>query len=139
MEFKTEDNVTLVGYYYPAAFTPAPIVVLMHWAEGDQTDWVKVGMVSWLQNRGQVVEDTPDNLIFDTPYPFKPLQPDISYNVFTFDFRGFGESGFSGEWSKHMLDAHAAYQIAAAQPGVDPSKVFGIRRQYRRRWGGGWL
>ena len=50
VEFKTEDDVTLVGYYYPAAITPAPVVVLMHWMEGDQTDWIKVGMVSWLQN-----------------------------------------------------------------------------------------
>lgn len=55
IEFQTEDGATLVGYYYPAAVDPAPVVVLMHWAGGNQTDWLYVGMVAWLQNRGAVV------------------------------------------------------------------------------------
>lgn len=126
VEFMTEDDVPLVGYYYPAAQSPAPVIVLMHWAQGDQTDWVKVGMVSWLQNRGEPVEDTQDNPNFDTPFSFTPLPAEVSYAVFTFDFRGYGESGFSGEGSKHILDAKAAYKAAALQPGVNPTKIIGI-------------
>lgn len=126
VEFTTEDDVPLVGYFYPAAQVPAPVIVLMHWAEGDQTDWTRAGVVSWLQNRGVSPVSTDKKLMFDTPYPFKPLPTGDSYAVFTFDFRGFGESGFSGEWKKHILDAKAAYKTAASQPGVNPNKVFGI-------------
>ncbi len=126
VEFTTEDDVPLIGYYYSAAQSPAPVIVLMHWAQGDQTDWVNVGMVSWLQNRGVPFADNQDNPNFDTPFTFTPLPAEVSYAVFTFDFRGYGESGFSGEGSKHILDAKAAYKAAALQPGVDPSKIIGI-------------
>lgn len=126
VEFLTEDDITLVGYHYPAAVNPAPVVVLMHWANGDQTDWLYVGMVSWLQNRNAEIPVAGTKKDFDTPYPFSPLSDDISFGVFTFDFRGYGESGFAGERSKHIMDARAAYKTAAELEGVDPSRVVGI-------------
>jgi hypothetical protein len=63
---------------------------------------------------------------FDTPFPFKPMDSNRSFAVFTFDFRGYGESGFSGDWSKYILDAKAAYQTAASLEGVYPDQVIGI-------------
>lgn len=126
IEFQTEDGVTLVGYYYPAAINPAPMVVLMHWAGGDQTDWLYVGMVSWLQNRGAEIPAPPEEKYFDTPYAFPPLPGDLSFAVFTFDFRGYGESSGSGDQKLHILDARAAYAQAASLEGVDPTRVAGI-------------
>ena len=126
IEFAAEDGAALVGYYYPAAVNPAPIIVLMHWAGGDQTDWLYVGMVSWLQNRGAEIPAPPETKYFDTPYPFSPLPEGQSFAVFTFDFRGYGESSGGGGQDKHILDAAAAYITAAALPGVDPARVAGI-------------
>ncbi len=51
VEFQAEDGKKLVGYYYPAAVNPAPAVILMHWAGGDERDWLAIA--PWLQNRPQ--------------------------------------------------------------------------------------
>ena len=126
VEFQAQDGVTLVGYYYPAAVNPAPVVVLMHWAGGDQTDWLYVGMVSWLQNRGAEIPVPSGKKYFDTPYPFAPLPENLSFAVFTFDFRGYGESAGKQARNDHILDARAAYQTAARLEGVDPAMVVGI-------------
>ncbi|MFZ5880957.1 MAG: alpha/beta hydrolase family protein [Chloroflexota bacterium] len=126
IEFQAEDGAVLVGYYYPAAVNPAPLVVLMHWAGGDQTDWVYVGLAAWLQNRGAQVPAPPESKFFDTPYPFPSLPAEHSYAVFTFDFRGYGESSGSGDQAKHILDARAAYAVAAGLEGVDPARIVGI-------------
>ncbi len=126
VEFQTKDGVNLVGYYYPAAVAPAPVVVLMHWAGGDQTDWLQVGMVAWLQNRGAGIPAASGTKAFDTPYPFTPLPGDLSLGVFTFDFRGYGESCGERQWAEHVSDARAAYRTAAGLEGVDPEKVAGI-------------
>ncbi|HPH97128.1 MAG TPA: hypothetical protein PKW33_11365 [Anaerolineaceae bacterium] len=126
VEFQTEDGVTLVGYYYPASVNPAPVVVLMHWAGGDQTDWLYVGMVAWLQNRGAKIPPPLRGVPFDTPYPFPALPENLSFAVFTFDFRGYGESGGSGSPEENILDARAAYQTAAKLEGADPTRVAGI-------------
>jgi hypothetical protein len=121
----------LVGMYYPAAVNPAPVVVLMHWAGGDKNDWVYVGMAAWLQNRGLEIPPAPGSMPFDTPYPFTPLPADLSFSVFLFDFRGFGESApsslpFSESGPLWEADARAAYARAQTLPGIDPDQVVGI-------------
>lgn len=126
IEFQAEDGAALVGYYYPAAVNPAPVVVLKHWAGGNQTDWLYVGMVAWLQNRGAQIPAPSEPMYFDSPYPFPSLPEGLSFAVFTFDFRGYGESEGSGGQDTHILDARAAYTAAAALPGVDPARVAGI-------------
>lgn len=131
IEFQTEDGATLVGLYYPAAANPAPVVVLMHWAGGDKNDWIYVGMAAWLQNRGLDVPAASQGYPFDTPYPFPPLPEGLSFGVFAFDFRGFGESekvsgGFSEMAPLWLLDAEAAYATAQTLSGADPSRVAGI-------------
>ena len=127
VEFEAEDGVQLVGYFYPAVISNAPVVVLMHWAGGDQTDWTEIGMVQWLQNR-----------LAENPIPpeqvgiFPPVPVGLSFAVFTFDFRDFGESqpfpgvSFMQIASGWLLDAKAAYKTAKEMLGVDPVRVAGF-------------
>ncbi len=133
IEFQTEDGVQLVGYYYPASIEPAPVIVLMHWVGGSHCEWLGVNLVQWLQNRGlpegvtanpacanaEIFITAPLNL-----YP--PMSEGSSYGVFTFDFRGHGESGGAkNQWlpSAWLKDSIAAVQTARALPGVDPNRV----------------
>ncbi|NIS82200.1 MAG: hypothetical protein GTO14_18780 [Anaerolineales bacterium] len=115
IEFQASDGTTLQGTYYPAGTKGAPIVVLMHWARGDQTDWI--GYAQWMQNRGLLTEALP---VPDMP-------ENVTLAAFTFDFRGFESGGrppFDPEgW---LLDALAAVETARGLPGVDPSQVVTI-------------
>ncbi len=126
IEFEAEDGTKLVGYYFPAAVNPAPMVVLMHWAGGDQRDWTQVEMVPWLTNRGA----PPKLAARAVQSNFWPPMPDgVTFGVFTFDYRGFGESGgpknefrFTG-W---LMDSKAAMETARTLPGVDPTRMAAI-------------
>lgn len=123
MEFQAEDGLNLVGYYYPSKYANAPIVVLMHWAGGDQTDWPMVGMVQWLQNRP---DENPIPEGQEHIYPSMP--EDVSFAVFTFDFRGYGESDPMPDWDPEglLMDAKAAYATAQAIPDIDPTRMAGL-------------
>lgn len=135
IEFEAEDGTMLVGHYFPAAMNPAPAIVLMHWAGGDQRDWIEIAR--WLQNRGEEVPPL-DDLIgaecgpqLEGPWlepGWFPIMPDgITFAVFVFDFRDFCESeaGMSdpSEWA---LDARAAFDTVAALDGVEPSMIVGV-------------
>jgi hypothetical protein len=134
VEFQAEDGKNLVGYYYPSKYADAPIVILMHWAGGDLTDWCKIA--PWLQNRG---DETPSSLGrcanagaglpegFPAPWLdstwFPPMNADASFAVFAFDFRDYGESDAGGggpDWAK---DAKAAFVTAAGLESVDASRM----------------
>jgi len=121
VEFQAEDAHNLVGYYYPSAYANAPVVVLMHWARGDQTDWQKVGLSQWLQNRLSENPIPPDQAHI---YPSMP--EGLSFAVLSFDFRGFGESGPGGDPTGWRMDAQAAYDLTRDLPGVNPMYVAGI-------------
>jgi dienelactone hydrolase len=125
VEFVAEDGQTHTGTYYPAGTNPAPAVVLMHWAPGDQNDWNEIAY--WLQNRG--LSGTSANTGGETwldPSWFPPLKDGESYAVFTFTFREC-ESGCSNflpdEW---LLDAQAAMNTVKGLEGVNPSGVVTI-------------
>ncbi len=127
IEFEAEDGAVLVGYYYPAIIPNAPVIILMHWAGGDQRDWTDVGMVQWLQNR---LDENPIPPGQEAVYPSMPLG--LSFAVFTFDFRDFGESqpfpgvSFAELAAGWVMDARAAYQTAREMVGVDPARVAGL-------------
>lgn len=127
IEFETEDGAVLVGYYFPAIIPNAPVLVLMHWAGGDQQDWLDVGMVQWLQNR---LDENPIPENQESVYPEMP--PGVSYAVFTFDFRDYGESqpfpgaSFAELAAGWVTDAKAAYQTASEMAGVDPTRLAGL-------------
>jgi len=122
VEFQAEDGKNLVGYYYASKYADAPVIVLMHWAGGDQRDWCRIA--PWLQNRlDEEPEEMPGCPEPPGTYPhwdpswFPPIDEEISYSVFTFDFRDFGESqaglGTPLNWG---LDGVAAYKTASEMP-----------------------
>jgi dienelactone hydrolase len=123
VEFRSADGTKLVGYYYPAAVENAPVVVLMHWAVGTQQDWGDpwqgVGLTKWLQNA-----DGSKATALNGEYP--PLPNGVSFAVFTFDFRGFGESEGKEDPQGWLQDAQAAMLTAQALPGVNPKRLSAI-------------
>jgi len=141
---------TMVGYYYPAAEANAPVIVLMHWARGDQRDWCLIA--PWLQNRAAekpaLMPGCEEAIAKAQPLPgwwdaswFPPMPQGTSYAVFTFDFPGFGESKGTAytdttiryrpsrqrdDWNISTQDLLAAMKTAAALPGVDANRVIAI-------------
>jgi hypothetical protein len=135
IEFLAEDGKNLVGYYYPSLYADASVVVLMHWAGGNQLDWCVIA--PWLQNR-QVESPAEMPGCANAPAGFSwggpalwwdsswfPQMPgDVSYAVFTFDFRDYGESQ-AGRGSSIDLtkDALAALITASGLGGIDPMRI----------------
>ncbi len=126
--FQASDGWTHTGYYYPAAINPAPVVVFMHWAGGDKSDWYEIA--PWLQNRGL---DNPFPNPGDEPWwdPswFPAVPADASYGVFIFSFRGcepYKTGCTQGSPEEWLLDAQAAMQTATTLEGVDPTKLVAI-------------
>jgi predicted small lipoprotein YifL len=127
IQFQAEDGTLLQGRYYPADVNPAPMIVLMHWAVGDQSDWVEVAF--WLQNRG-LSGTSPDagSEPWLDPTWFPPMMEASSFGVFTFTFRECqaGCSNFSGNRPLWLIDAKAAMQAAMELEGVDPMKLVAL-------------
>ncbi len=122
--FTTNDGVELQGIFYPAATTNAPLIVLMHWAQGDQNDWTAIAY--WLQNRGYETGIPAEGPTWLDPTWFPDISPDFSFNVFTFTFRGCknGCSSFDSEgWRK---DVEAAMTYVIGIENVDLSRVLTI-------------
>jgi hypothetical protein len=130
IEFQAEDGKKLVGYYYPSKYENAPVMILMHWSEGDLCDWSDVAV--WLQNRAG---ENPARLercanaggnSWRNPSWFPPMTADASIAVFIFDFRGHGESE-TGEVGPDLgKDAKAAFKAAAGFPDVDSTRLAAI-------------
>jgi len=126
--FQASDGQALSGYYYPAAVNPAPLVVLMHWARGNLSDWYEIAV--WLQNRGQANPFQSRSGIpwLDSSW-FPPLSASQSYGVFLFSFRNCRpfDAGCP-DWTPDLwlLDAQAAMQTALTLPDVDPTRIVAI-------------
>lgn len=124
IRFRAEDGQELVGLFYPPAQSPSPVVVLMHWIRSDASDWSAVAR--WLQNRLPATAPPPGSPPWLDASWFPEPGFSQGYAVFTFTFRGCqgGCKGFEPQaW---LLDARAALQAAAAQPGVDPMQVTAV-------------
>ncbi len=109
----TADGVDLAATYWPAATSPAPVIVLMHQINMDGGAWAAIG--PWLQNRGLAEGLTGDEPFLD-PSWFPQLPADFSVGVIAITFRGCegGCSGFDPEgWEE---DARAAVAYAASLP-----------------------
>lgn len=120
IEFQAEDGQALSGTYYPAGVPEAPVLVLMHWAQGDQDSWSAVA--GWVQDRGLQADGKGSKPWKRTAW-FPEFPETLDLAVFTFSFRGCegGCSGFpAAGW---LLDARAAAAAAAGLPGVDPSRI----------------
>ena len=122
--FTASDGTELEGTFYPAATIDAPLVVLMHWAPGDQSDWQAIA--AWLQNRGlQTVAGNSGEAWLDSSW-FPVLLDDVTFNVFTFTFRGCegGCQEFNREGWK--LDVEAAMLHIIGIEDADLSKVLTV-------------
>ncbi len=121
IQFLTEDGVELTGMYFPADENPAPIIVLMNWARGDQTEWGEIAL--WLQDRGKLERKPEYNHTWKSSswYPENSIEGPLG--VFTFNFRdctGTCQAYLPADW---LLDAQAAIRTAAGLQGADPYKI----------------
>jgi hypothetical protein len=116
----------LVGVYYPGATRPSPLVVLMHWAPGDASEWDAIA--PWLQNRGSAAPLPPSNAtkpwLDDSWFPHMPEER--SFAVLTFTFRGCEGGCRELALDKWLLDAQAAMHAARELPGVDTQRIVAI-------------
>ena len=121
IDFSADDGQKLSGIYYPADSNPAPLVVLMHWARGDQEEWTEIAL--WLQNRSMLVR-TPDyNRSWKSSDWYPENTSGISIGVFTFTLRecaGVCQNYLPTEW---LLDIKAAMTTAAGLTGVDSTRI----------------
>lgn len=117
----------LAGMYFPAKVNPAPIVVLMHWAGGDMTDWRAIA--PWLQNRADELSRKGgfarpigqiDGPWLDASW-FPALLPEASFGVLVFDYGGFGESPLGD--NTDLEDSVAALEFASKLEGADPNML----------------
>ncbi len=124
LKFQTTDGqATLDGTFYPAASRNAPVIVLMHWGGGNQTDWVELAF--WLQNRGLGGKTpNPQNYSWLDSSWFPKVPAGQSLNVLTFTFRGC-ESGNCRTFVPRngWIDANSAMKHAATLEGVNPQRI----------------
>ncbi len=124
IKFKTTDGqVELDGLYYPAAYKPAPVVVLMHWVGSNQGDWAEIAY--WLQNRGLGGKSAnPRKYAWLDSSWFPAMPAGQSFAVFTFTFRGCTADGCRN-WDPRpwWIDANSAMKAASALEGIDPQRI----------------
>jgi len=119
--FRTSDGVELQGMFYPARTAYQPLIVMMHWAGGDMRDWQVIA--PWLQNSG-VQQDFVGSERTWLEVSWFPVMPeDVSFNVFTFTFRGCEGGCQSLDPEGWLLDIEAAMMFIQGFEGVDLSRV----------------
>jgi glutamine cyclotransferase/dienelactone hydrolase len=119
--FQTSDGITLSGTFYPARTIDAPLVVLFHWARGDQSEWAAIA--PWLQNRGLLPNlDATGQPWLDASW-FPAMPEEASFNVFTFTFRGCEGGCQIFDREGWLLDIEAAMAFVAGLENVDLSRV----------------
>lgn len=122
--FTASDGTVLEGTFYPAATINAPVIVLMHWAPDDQSSWLAIA--AWLQNRGlqQDFEAGGDPWLDASWFPV--LYGDVSFNVFTFTFRGCEGGCMMFDPDGWKLDVEAAMLHILEIKNVDLTKVITV-------------
>lgn len=114
INFTAGDDTQLIGTYFPGLVDPAPAIILIHQFGSNRQTWERNGLAFWLQdprnNQSDIWPQMPD---------------DTSFAVFSFDFRGHGESAGNtqGERSDFLMDAKAAFETVKELPGVDPAQI----------------
>lgn len=120
--FFSDDGAELQGRFYPAATLGQPVVVLMHWYQGDQRDWDEIAY--WLQNRGSTGLRRGVPWLDPDWFPTRPAE--TSFNVLTFTFRDC-EGGCSQPLPEEWLrDASASLTAARSLQGVNPDQIAAI-------------
>ena len=122
--FQTSDGVELSGMFYPAAEVNAPLIVLFHWAHGDQSAWGAIA--PWLQNRIDLAELPETSTSWLDVSWFPSMTEEVTYNVFTFTFRGCEGGCQSFDREGWLLDAEAVMTYVSGLENVDLSRVAAI-------------
>ena len=124
MSFSARDGVELQGTFYPAAEVNAPVIVLLHWAPGDQSDWRAIA--AWLQNRGlEVAADGASEPWLDSSW-FPEFADEYSFNIFTFTFRGCEGGCQAFDRKGWRLDIEAAMTEVIRMENINRSQVLTI-------------
>ncbi len=121
VNFTTDDGVELEGLYYPADENPAPLIILIHWARGDMTEWEQIAL--WLQNRGQLVRSPDYNESWKSSdwFPSYKSEDPLGVLVFTMrDCQGGCQSYSPSGW---QLDIEAVMLEAVQLQGVDKDRI----------------
>ena len=93
--FASEDGTSLHGWFLPAEGKAHGTIFLLHGnAENISTH---IGSVYWLPPRG--------------------------FNVFLFDYRGYGQSAGNANLEGSFLDIQAAFQWLQKKPDIDPTHI----------------
>lgn len=119
--FTASDGQTLEGTFFPAGSVDAPLLVLMHWAQGDQKDNTEIAY--WLQNRGFGGSSGDSSKPWLDPSWFPELPEDTSYAVLTFTFRNCEGGCSSFERDGWLLDAQSAAEFAYNLEGIDSQRI----------------
>jgi pimeloyl-ACP methyl ester carboxylesterase len=126
--FTASDGQALNGLFYPANRLNAPVVVLIHWVGGDQSDWYEIA--PWLQNRGlKNPFPNPGTSPWWTPTWFPSVPQDTSYNVFIFSLRGcqpFKAGCSDMDPPGWYADIQGAMLQATKLEGVDAARIAAI-------------
>jgi len=124
--FASKDGIELEGRFYPARFSDSPLIVLMHWAPGDQDDWNAIA--AWLQNREDEISietgNSTDPWLDSTWFP--TMLTTTSFNVFTFTFRNCKGGCARFEREKWYDDVKAAVDYSVGLDGIDPVRIIMI-------------
>ena len=121
VHFITEDGVELDGLYYPASDNPAPLIVLIHWARGDMTEWEQIAF--WLQDRG-LLDRSPDyNHSWKSSEWFPDFNSEGPLGVLVFTMRDCQGSCQSYSPAGWLLDIEAVMLKAAQLQGVDKDRI----------------
>jgi len=122
--FTTSDGVDLEGIFYPASTSPAPLIILMHWAPGDQNDWIEVAY--WLQNRGLGSISAGGEIPWMDTSWFPEIDSAQSFNIFTFTFRNCVGGCHVFERDKWYVDVQAAVEYGYELEGIDQANIIMI-------------
>ena len=121
VRFSADDGTELLGYYYPGSENPSPVIVLVHWAEGDLTDWEQIA--TWLQNRGQL-DRLPDyNHTWKSSDWFPENGRAEPLAVFIFTLRNCEGGCRAYQPAEWLLDIEAAMLQATRLQGIDTDKI----------------
>ncbi|MGM0428517.1 MAG: alpha/beta hydrolase [Thermodesulfobacteriota bacterium] len=96
VSFESGDHTRLYGWFIPATGTPVGTMIYFYGDFANRTYYLK--HIHWL--------------------------PRMGFNVFTFDYRGFGDSEGTPHRSGIYLDSVAAIQYVLTRPDVDRRNLF---------------
>jgi dienelactone hydrolase len=118
----SEDGRNLDAVLYPAKKKNAPLIILMHWAPGDQREWIEIA--HWLQNSGfGGGSGNSGEIPWLDPSWFPALADDDTYNILSFTFSGCEGGCKSFDQKIWLADAQAVVEFAYELQDIDQNRI----------------